>query len=181
MEPDSTHFADVDAHSERETAWRLSLLLGSFVAALAAAFVAVGPVVPASGVAPGFLGHAGDATSLFTVCSVFVAAALLAQWPLDDRLRRLPIPLALFALARAVSMALVAGTVVAVIASVAGLWPSAPQFFAAGCVVGAWVGAVGALIGAAMERSRVVRIVALALVLLALAAGIVAFFLLRTL
>lgn len=178
MEPDPADVADADAHHERETAWRSSLLLGSFLAALIAAFAAVGPVLPPSGVAPGVLGHAGNATALFTLCSVFVGASLMAQWPIDDRLRRLPIPLWLFALVRGGSLAVLAGVIVAAIASVAGLWQSVPQYFATGAVVGAGVGAIGALIGAVLERSRAARLVALAVIVVAFAAGIAVFFVL---
>jgi hypothetical protein len=136
-------------------------------------------VVPASGVAPGVLGHAGDATALFALCSVFVGAALMAQWPIDDRLRRRPIPLWLFALARGVFLAVVAGVIVALIASVAGLWQSVPQYFATGAVAGGWIGAIGTIIGALVERSRRARIVASIVVFVALAAGIVTFVLWR--
>lgn len=181
MEPDPTDTAEVDAHHERETAWRVSLLLGSVVAAIVAAAVAVGPVLPPSGVLPGVLGHAADASALFLMCSVFVGAALLAQWPIDDRLRRLPLPLWLFAVTRGASLALVAGVVVTVITSVAGLWPSPPRVFGSGAIAGAWIGAFGALVGTLLERSRVSRIIAITVILLAVGAGAVALVVLRSL
>lgn len=169
-----------DAHHAQEAPWRGSLLLGSFVAAIAAAVAVVGPVLPVSGVGPGLLGLAADGSALFVVCSVFVAIALLAQWPIDDRLRRRPLPLWLFAVVRGVSLGVVMGAAVAVIASVAGLWLSAPQFFASGAIAGLWIGVIGALVGALLERSRPLRITAGAVVLVAGLAGVITVVLWRT-
>jgi MFS family permease len=169
---DHTDRLAADDHHAREASWRASLLFGSFLAALVGAVALIGTFIPASRVAPGALGHLADAVGVFTVGALPLAVALMAEWPIDDRLRRLAMPVGLFALVRGGTTAVVGGATFAVIASIAGLWASAPQFFGAGAAVGLWVGAVGALLGRVLERSRGARFGALVVLVVAFAAGI---------
>lgn len=170
--PDHTDRLAADDHHAVETAWRASLLLGSFLAALVGAVILIGTFIPASRVAPGVLGHLADAVGVFAVCMFPLAVGLMVEWPIDDRLRRHEMPAALFALVRGGATAVVVGVTVVVITSVAGLWASATQFFLAGAAAGLWVGVIGAFLGQLLERSRARRSVALAVILVTLAAGI---------
>jgi hypothetical protein len=164
-----------DRYQADERTWMLSLLLGSLVAALlgSSGLTAFSPIAP---IGSGGVERLGVTLVLFVLIACApLPLVLLVQSAIDVRMRRTTMPFGFLALVRGASLAVLGGVLFGVFGLVSGRTAVLADLAGAGAASGLWIGAVGAILGSALERSRAVRLVAAAVVLVAIVAGLVVF------
>jgi hypothetical protein len=107
-------------------------------------------------------------------CAV-LPLVLLVQSAIDTRMRRTTMPSGLLAVVRGASLAVLGGALFGGFGLVSGRTAVFADLLWAGAASGLWIGAVGALLGSALERSRAARRGVAAVVLVAVGAGLVVF------
>lgn len=174
IESDALAAEQADAYHAAEKVRGWSALVGAELAALAGALVLAASTSIAAPNATA-LERLGTALAFFALTGVLpLPLLLLAQIVVDERLRRAAIPFGLVALVRGVTLAVLAGALLGLFGVISGQGAAAPSLLWAGAASGLWVGSIGTMLGAALERSSGARITCTAVVLAAVAVGLVA-------